>query len=91
MIGMTKPTGIPKSDDQSAVKEPLATQALDNTVVEDLKAEVKSMNDKMLDIEKRLMKHIEILTKDLDEERKERAILIIEVDRLKKRLAILEG
>ena len=67
-----------------------ALQPGDNTIVEDLKMQLKLMSDRMEDIEKKLLKHIRVLTNDVDEERKQRANLSIEVDRLKKRVAILE-
>ena len=45
----------------------------------------------MAEMEKRFMKHIKVLTNDLDSEKKERASLQIEIDRLKKKFDILEG
>ena len=60
-------------------------------IIDELRKELQNMKDKMEKDEKKLMKHIQILTNDLDGERKERASMQIEIDRLKKKVEILEG
>ena len=69
--------------------ESTTAQTVDSKAIEDLRAQLKSMSDGMEDMEKKLLKRIMVLTDDLDEERKLRASLSIEVDRLKKQIAIL--
>lgn len=86
------PKGIKgESQSKSGAVEPSATPPIESSLLEDMKAKMDSMKDQIGNVEKKLLKHIEILTNDLDEERKQRATLLIEVDRLKKRVAILEG
>jgi len=81
-LQVTKNTEQPKS---------VLAESADAIIIEDLKIQLKSAHAQMEDMEKRLMKHIGVLTNDLDEERKQRANMAIEVDRLKKKVAILES
>ena len=72
-------------------RKSILAESVDAKIIEDLKVQLKSVHAQMEDMEKKLMKHIGVLTNDLDEERKQRANMSIEVDRLKKKVAILEG
>ena len=77
---------VKKEASSAAAAAEAANKAADN-----LKKDITDLQDKMADMEKRFMKHIKVLTDDLDNERKERANLQIEIDRLKKKVEILEG
>ena len=72
-------------------RKSILAESVDAKIIEDMKVQLKSVHAQMEDMEKKLMKHIGVLTNDLDEERKQRANMSIEVDRLKKKVAILEG
>lgn len=71
--------------------ETTSQPSVSKDIIDELRKEIQNMKDKMEKDEKKLMKHIQILTNDLDGERKERASMQIEIDRLKKRVGVLEG
>ncbi len=75
----------------STSEQPASFPAVSNEAVEGLKKDLSAVHSKMADMEKKLMKYIKVLTDDLDSEKKERATLQIEIDRLKKKVQILEG
>ncbi|XP_065057757.1 CD2-associated protein-like [Rhopilema esculentum] len=77
--------------DKAPSKEQATKPTYDDDVIEGMKNQLNQVMDKMTGMEKKLMKHIEVLTNDLDEERKLRANLQIEVDRLKKKVSVLQN
>ena len=71
--------------------ETVLQPSVSKEIIDELRKELQNVKDKVEKDEKKLMKHIQILTNDLDAERKERASMQIEIDRLKKKVGILEG
>ena len=77
--------------DKAPSKEQATKPTYDDDVIKGMQSQFNQVMEKMTGTEKKLMKHIEVLTNDLDEERKLRANLQIEVDRLKKQVSILQN